>query len=281
MMNQNMNHHHSYNVTGHNVTGHLILCHECANPRNYIIGGYRHGEITWRQCCCSILTYHNETCNIWTHLVPGLFAVYLLFKEASAGNTVIALYCLCMTAMFATSTLYHTFSCMDRKTTKLFLKMDLTGILILMWGSNLPIVTYGFNCESTIRTVYFGTGTIVVFIAWSALMRNPYSAHSAILLLFVVAFSAVEVIHENIMFSSPQLTMPIWFRVFGTYLVGAGFYVSRVPERWAPGRFDYIGNSHQIWHLAVTLGAFLQYYNAHHYLEHFLESCLASREAIL
>jgi len=262
MMNQKMNHHHSQLVTGHTVTGHLLLCHECTNPRNYIIGGYRHGEITWRQSCCSILSYHNETCNIWTHLVPGLFALYLLFKEVSAGNVVIAVYCLCMTAMFATSTLYHTFSCMDQKTTKLFLKMDLTGILILMWGSNLPIVTYGFvtygfDSEPTIRRLYFGTGTIVVFIAWSALMRNPYSAHSAILLLFVCAFSTVEILHEIIMFSAPPLTMRIWLQVFGTYLVGACFYVSHMPERWAPGRFDYIGNSHQIWHLAVTLGAFL------------------------
>ena len=39
-MNQKMNHHHSQLVTGHRVTGHkvtshLLLCHECANPRNY------------------------------------------------------------------------------------------------------------------------------------------------------------------------------------------------------------------------------------------------------
>ena len=30
------------------------------------------------------------------------------------------------------------------------------------------------------------------------------------------------------------------------YLVGAFFYVHRVPERWYPGRFDIIGQSHQV-----------------------------------
>lgn len=32
------------------------------------------------------------------------------------------------------------------------------------------------------------------------------------------------------------------------YIVGAVIYGSRFPERFAKGKFDYIGNSHNIWH---------------------------------
>lgn len=39
------------------------------------------------------------------------------------------------------------------------------------------------------------------------------------------------------------------------YATGAGFYVSRIPERWKPGKFDIAGHSHQIFHVFVVLGA--------------------------
>jgi adiponectin receptor len=28
-------------------------------------------------------------------------------------------------------------------------------------------------------------------------------------------------------------------------------YASKFPERWWPGRFDFIGSSHNLWHLGV------------------------------
>ena len=47
-------------------------------------------------------------------------------------------------------------------------------------------------------------------------------------------------------------------RFGGTYLaygIGMGLYLSHWPERVWPGRFDYIGKSHQLWHLCVVVGA--------------------------
>jgi hypothetical protein len=29
------------------------------------------------------------------------------------------------------------------------------------------------------------------------------------------------------------------------------FYVSQIPERWFPGKFDFVGSSHSIWHVAM------------------------------
>ena len=39
------------------------------------------------------------------------------------------------------------------------------------------------------------------------------------------------------------------------YIAGAGLYAARVPEKWAPGRFDIWGSSHQIFHVLVLLAA--------------------------
>ena len=39
------------------------------------------------------------------------------------------------------------------------------------------------------------------------------------------------------------------------YIVGAGIYAARIPEKWYPGRFDVVGSSHQIFHLFVVAAA--------------------------
>ena len=47
-----------------------------------------------------------------------------------------------------------------------------------------------------------------------------------------------------------------WFVLEGVvYSTGTVIYAARAPERWAPGRFDMYGSSHQIFHVLVLGGA--------------------------
>ena len=46
-------------------------------------------------------------------------------------------------------------------------------------------------------------------------------------------------------------------RSFAVYSVGFVFFVSNVPERCAPERFDIVGASHQTWHVCVAVAAAL------------------------
>lgn len=41
-------------------------------------------------------------------------------------------------------------------------------------------------------------------------------------------------------------------------VIGGLAYVHRVPERWLPGKLDLIGNSHQLMHIFIVLGYFLE-----------------------
>ena len=36
----------------------------------------------------------------------------------------------------------------------------------------------------------------------------------------------------------------------GSYIVGVVLYSFRWPERWAPGKFDIVGHSPQLWHVS-------------------------------
>lgn len=54
--------------------------------------------------------------------------------------------------------------------------------------------------------------------------------------------------------------MRCWLTVLLDMLqVGAAVYALRVPERFKPGRFDYLFNSHQLFHIAVVVAAFVHY----------------------
>lgn len=49
------------------------------------------------------------------------------------------------------------------------------------------------------------------------------------------------------------------------YIVGAMIYALRIPERFAPGKFDKFGSSHQIFHVFVLAAA----------STHFIGLCIA------
>ncbi len=60
--------------------------------------------------------------------------------------------------------------------------------------------------------------------------------------------------------SFPNLPSLLTFYLGGLfYIVGAVIYILRIPERFKPGLFDYIGNSHNIFHLFVLLGVACHY----------------------
>ncbi len=45
----------------------------------------------------------------------------------------------------------------------------------------------------------------------------------------------------------------------GGYIFGAFLYAQGIPERWYPGLFDFIGCSHNIFHVLVVLSAYAHY----------------------
>lgn len=55
---------------------------------------------------------------------------------------------------------------------------------------------------------------------------------------------------------------PIFYYFYSggaAYVVGALLYIFRIPERFKPGRHDFFGASHQIFHCFVLLGVSLHY----------------------
>jgi adiponectin receptor len=232
----------------------------------YILGSYRMNFETHVDCIRSVFMLHNETINIWTHLLAAIYFVVDLFmfvksetQLASLENMFILFcYASCILCMSA-STWYHThcaqscpngFACL--------LKYDLAGILtvtLAMYLSNICLLFAGPN--NRLQSLYLALTIIAAIITALPLTVSHLSAWSRYAVIFFVLtyilplshFMAIATPDEIRIFSTPQIILSLLF-----IFIGAIFYFTHFPERQAPGRFDLFLHSHQIWHVLAFLG---------------------------
>lgn len=135
----------------------------------YIITGYRPTSASYTHSFLSIFTLHNESVNIWTHLLGALFftsvglgALYfsshvIAPRYASAGHAdVVALAgffvgAFCCLGMSAT---FHALCNHSAEVARWGNKLDYTGIVFLIVGSYVPALFYGFYCLPRLMEVY-------------------------------------------------------------------------------------------------------------------------------
>ena len=246
------------------------------NP--HILRGYRFCE-TKVECIKSALRPSNETVNIWSHLI-GLFVVLTIAFYVYPTSPIFPLsskWDILIAAAFFTaaakclicSTMWHTMnSICDDQLLARFACVDYTGISFLIAASILSIDWIAFYCEPVSRTIYM-TLTGILGIAGSILPWRP-AFNRADMSTFRVAFyvtlaltgfaPAVQLTFTRGSAWSFYFYAPIVKSVL-VYFLGAIVYAMKIPEKWCPGVFDYVGGSHNIWHFAV-LGGILFHYSA-------------------
>jgi adiponectin receptor len=131
----------------------------------YILGGYRPLSNSYPRSLRSLLYLHNQTVNIYTHLLGfiafGLLAyvlrdsLHIRYVTATNEDTVVfSAYFAGVFACFSLSSAYHTFSNHSKKICEQWLVLDFLGILCLIAGSWVPGVYYGFYCQRTVSRFY-------------------------------------------------------------------------------------------------------------------------------
>lgn len=246
------------------------------NP--HILKGYRFNESTI-DCIASILRPSNETVNIWSHLL-GLFVVLGLAFYFYPMTTIYPLstkYDILIAASFfaaackclACSVCWHTMnSISDATVLHRFACVDYSGIALLIASSILSTEWTAFYCEPVSRAVYMSL-TIFLGIAGSILpWRESFNRVDMawFRVCFYVSLGATGFAPVVQLAYSRGTEWTFYFyapiaKSIMVYLTGAVIYAAQVPEKWWPGKFDYAGASHNIWHLAV-LGGILFHYTA-------------------
>lgn len=247
------------------------------NP--FIRSGYR-AYLSPQLCLKSMFWWTNETMNIWTHMFGLAFFVILLLYDnlyVIPHYQVSSMDCLVVTvtmvlfqfSMFM-STAYHIFGCHSEQAYRLWLAWDLTGVSFSILGIFLSGIYYAFTCFPSWRIIY-SASVMLTFVAALSMAFDPkflseeYQFRRLVLYCSWVVYGIVPTAHW--VYLNGGLDKPIvqalFPRVVVMYIIitlAFFFYVSHYPERLCPGLLDFIGASHQLWHILVIL-AFYWWHN--------------------
>ncbi|KAG7111251.1 Adiponectin receptor protein like [Verticillium longisporum] len=241
----------------------------------HILTGYRAVRPSTAACIASLTSLHNETANIWSHLVPALVALagnYLVwayfdtrFPDASwPDRAVFHVFLTGSVVCFGVSAAYHAMLCHSQAMHDLWLRMDYLAIVVQILGSFLSGIYMGFYCETRLRGVYWTMiGILSLLTCIVVLHPRLQSKEHRILRLGTFVATGLSgfapIIHAATMFPYAQLDKQAGIRYYyleGVFLlVGAYAYAIHFPEKWHPVKFDIWGASHQIFHCAVVLAA--------------------------
>ncbi|KAI1173867.1 HlyIII-domain-containing protein [Nemania sp. FL0916] len=248
------------------------------NP--HILKGYRFSD-SKIECVRSAFGASNETVNIWSHAL-GFFLILSVAFYFYPTSTDFSLYtktdvfiaavfffaaCKCLVC----STVWHTMNCVaDQTLMERFACIDYTGISLLIAASIMTTEYTAFYCEPVSRWAYM-TATAVLGIAGTILPWNPTFNRQDMAWLRVGFFIGLATTGFMPVLQIIFTRGPAWAYQFyldsnlvkslAVYVIGACVYASKIPERWYPGCFDFFGNAHNLWHLAV-LGGILYHYIA-------------------
>ena len=234
------------------------------SDNEYIREGYRVG---WRpiELLLSVFQLHNETVNIWTHMLPLVYfgATFLVAHEqeqappplcsdewavtrwltSSAG----AQTCLHrpqpptwpmwvfragVVACFVGSTVGHTFACHSPSVSDTLWQFDYAGIAILITTSFFPPVFYGLGCAApTLSTVYLFTivalGIMTVVATFSSTFTTTrMRPFRALLYVLLGSFGAVPLVHLASLHWGTGARNQYWSDVFRGEVAMAASYLS-------------------------------------------------------
>ncbi|KAI8340375.1 hemolysin-III related-domain-containing protein [Choanephora cucurbitarum] len=256
----------------------LLQFHELPKDwqeNEYVLSGYRFYQ-TSQACLKSIFMLHNETMNIWSHIIGFVFMTCLSiygfdrhFPDASfKDRTVCMTFCIAALKCLFCSSIYHTFICHSHRQIKSFTAtLDYMGISFLITASVLVTEYYGYYCRPMMRARYMIFTTLVGSVGLFAPFLDKWDTKAlrplriAVFISMAVS-SAVPVFHLAYL-NGLRATWQ-FFELAGVsvimYVLGVIVYANRFPERFYPGKFDFAGlTSHAIWHVFVCLGIFFHY----------------------
>eukprot|EP00798_Chlamydomonas_sp_ICE-L_P017428 gene17428-23729_t len=146
-------------------------------------------------------------------------------------------------------------------------RVDYAGIVVLVVTSFYPAVYYGFLCEPFWCMFYlimissFGACGIAVSLM-ECFQEPKWRVFRASMFAGLGLYGIVPVAHQwwiNSHVFHVRVALMYDLVMGVAYLTGAAVYALRIPERWLPGKFDLILNSHQIFHVAVVAACILHY----------------------
>jgi len=175
------------------------------------------------------------------------------FKNAEkVSKWPIIAYLLTACACFSLSTTCHLCYVHSEEISSWVSMLDYWGIASLFLGSAYPFISYKYACGHFIMWRYIFTSIIsfMTIVCLFATMKPTFikspvlrlALFSTFGLCFGVPIVFLEVNYDPLYSLPPNLGPYTWG--VGCYVFGAFLYITKIPERFFPGKLDLIGASH-------------------------------------
>jgi adiponectin receptor len=213
------------------------------NP--FIKHGYRPISRSTVACLQSWAFLHNETLNIYTHLIPAVAALLIgeawvlsylrqRYADIVASDYVVFAFLLSAAATcLGISSAYHTLMSHSREIEARWLRLDFVGIIILILGSFVSGIYVAFWCEATERKIYWSVTTSLAVVSIAIMVAPVFQGAKCrtfrLVVFIITGLSGFAPIFHGIhMFGFAQMAkqsgLPYYFAEGGLFLLGAITY---------------------------------------------------------
>lgn len=238
----------------------------------YIYYGYRIPKSSIKSLTLSIFKIHNETFNIWTHIIGFFIFVYLYcnFTIQNINEPLsiipICIYLFGTMVCFIGSVVMHTYYPHSEHTCNILCKLDYSGIFTLIFTGYLCFIHYEFFCYPTLQIIYNIILSIVgICILFLICNRNKLLRSLSFLSFGLSSF--VPIIHKKIFLKDSSEALikksgEVLIYILSTLIVciiGIIFYILRVPERIHRDFFNIVLSSHSLFHICTIIAAYIYY----------------------
>ncbi|XP_020956256.1 membrane progestin receptor gamma isoform X4 [Sus scrofa] len=261
-----------------------------------ILFGYRHPQSSATACVLSLFQMTNETLNIWTHLLPFWFFMWRFVSTLRVTDILNDSYSWPLLVYMGASCVYplasscaHTFSSMSKNARHICYFLDYGAVNLFSLASAesrfLPKAGFSSPGSAIAYSAYVFPDTLVCttfhdyYVALAVLNTVVSTGLSCYSRFLEIRKPGLCKILRVLAFAYPYTwdSLPIFSRLFlfpgesaqneatmyhqkhmAMTLLASFFYSAHLPERLAPGRFDYIGHSHQLFHVCVILATHMQ-----------------------
>ncbi|THZ22272.1 mPR-typeG-protein-coupled receptor [Aureobasidium pullulans] len=215
---------------------------------------------------------HSIGAIIFSIILPFHFytTLYQAVPEAQPIDGVVFLiYFAGVAACFACSALFHTVGNHSQHIHGIYNRVDCCGIVLLMWGASLASIHFAFICNAHLRSLHWflssaSASGCITFILGPMFIKPAYRTARALTYLSLGLFAIVFIVHGiylyGFMLQRKRLALE-WMGLMALFnFLGCTAYVFRFPEVKFTGRFDLVGHSHQIMHVAVLIAGLVHYH---------------------
>ncbi|KAM4013954.1 membrane progestin receptor delta [Anomaloglossus baeobatrachus] len=246
-----------------------------------IMSGYRHPKSSALDCLLSSFQMTNETVNIWTHFLPTWYFLWRFLLLSSSldfrgepYNWPLLVYMMLVCLYPFTSSFAHTFSSMSAQARHICYFLDYGALSLYSLGCAFTYGAYVMPdrwVNGPLHRYYVPIAAFNTFICTglSCYSRFLEVDRPALSKFFRSAAFVHPFVFDNIPLFYRLLfcfgddcnwneAVPLHlYHLFFAFLTGF-LFASHLPERLAPGRFDYFGHSHQLFHVCAVLGTHFQ-----------------------